>query len=611
MSAFALAATGGTLLVWWLGLRALCFAIRWGQQVEQKVAGPTASWPAGAQAETKIFGFTTTTSGAKQAVATRLVSLNLDSTAAVAFLVSELFVVFGWYQKFEACVYLAEGEGGEHQTSVLDDYADCFLTDCADFASAVFTFIGILMWYAASALAEPLVLDIEDEDEGVGEEARFGGAGDYSTSTLAGTMRAELSPTNQQAVLVGGPRSRVSAIAEEGAASDDVFGRDELFDSINKAQKHRHSEPSDPYLQSWESQTHAGPPQASIHRRSVVTIGYAHSRAMRFAARRTMDSRSLPKLFGASPAGGTWGGGSAPGSLLERNRHQLGNTTLAPPGGAATVRARASEQGTAAASAVVLQGVRERAATSSRPPLVGEPDREVAVPVPSGAEGAPTGTPSSTKMEFHYSYANELDALRYARRSVIYSPHPEVARFLREEVSWRFIKILPPRARELYKSSRAAAKHMRPEMMFKGPEEEKWEGLEVLPDNFSRQLGPLSRTCLRQNLRKMFIATKRTKKFDVKDFPPDPQLICSEVKSVENLRVEIKRNLCSAVLIQDDKQKNTGIIHEKRKCATTRRRFGGFSRAKYKWKSGMEWDQKAKGWFDNFPSVLPGGCWQQ
>eukprot|EP00392_Amoebophrya_sp_AT5.2_P012985 g13096.t1 len=390
---FALAATGGTLLVWWLGLRALCFAIRWGQRVEQKVAGPTASWPAGAQAvETKIFGFTTTTSDAKQAVATRLVSLNLDSTAAVAFLVSELFVVFGWYQKFEACVHLAEGEVGEQQTSVLDDYADCFLTDCADFASAVFTFIGILMWYAASALAEPLVLDIEDEDEGVREEARFGGAGDY-TSTLAGTMRAELSPTDQRGVLVGGPRSRVSAIAEEGA-SDDVFGRDELFAGINKGQKQRHSESSDAYLQSWESQTHTGPPQGSIHRRSVVTIGYAHSRAMRFATRRTMDSRSAPKLFGASSATPVPGGGSAPGSLLERNRQQLGNTTLAPPGGAATVRARAPEQGTAAASVgpeVVLQGVRERAATSSRPPLVGGPESgEVAVPVPSGAEGAPT-----------------------------------------------------------------------------------------------------------------------------------------------------------------------------------------------------------------------------
>eukprot|EP00392_Amoebophrya_sp_AT5.2_P016900 g17208.t1 len=175
------------------------------------------------------------------------------------------------------------------------------------------------------------------------------------------------------------------------------------------------------------------------------------------------------------------------------------------------------------------------------------------------------GIPSSTRMEFHYSYVNELDVLRYARRSIIYSSHAEVARFLREETQWRFIKILPPRARELYRSSRTAAKRAQFATWFRGPEGEKWDGLDVLPDNFSRELGPISQTALRRNLTKMLSATKRQKKFDLVDFRPRPELICSEVKSLDNLRVEARRVLADAVLIQDDKQKNTGILHSRAK----------------------------------------------
>ncbi|CAD7946801.1 unnamed protein product [Amoebophrya sp. A120] len=125
-----------TMLAWYFLLKGLLTLIRTGQQIANDVAELSGGMDGESKQKPSFFW-------------TMVVEFNLDQAAAMSFLVSEAFLFFAWYQNYSLCV---AGNG-----------QNCLRRDAPSYLGNLACLIGILFWYSASALAEPLVVDVLED----------------------------------------------------------------------------------------------------------------------------------------------------------------------------------------------------------------------------------------------------------------------------------------------------------------------------------------------------------------------------------------------------------------------------------------------------------------
>lgn len=182
------------------------------------------------------------------------------------------------------------------------------------------------------------------------------------------------------------------------------------------------------------------------------------------------------------------------------------------------------------------------------------------------------GVPLFRSVQYRFSYQWELEALKAQKEWCIFWSHPEVADHLRYRVSWKFIKTVEPRQRELFRLSRGAAKAAKRDDALNGfsPAATKVAPELIEGTTFSAPVGPLYTDRVRGEMARMQLQMKRNK--GIEGVLTGPEVVLSAAIGAKEIEEEewkgrgwkamdllLAAEVRGDVIVQSDKSKNRGF----------------------------------------------------